>query len=257
MKKLIFILFALSLVSCASKQDILYFQNIENTQLTNIDSIIQQPTIQVDDILYIRLTSLDPKALIPFQFDKPGTSSSLSVNSNNIALLKLKGYLVDKDGDIVFPQLGAIHVLGKTTNQIEKLLKRKIAPYVSSLTVSVRRINYKVTVLGEVKSPGTFPISDAQITLPQVLGMAGDLTIHGQRHNILIIRTQGDQRVYKHIDLTKSDWMNSPFYYLRQNDVVYVPPNNPKVKTAGYIGTVGNILSVASILLSAAVIIFR
>ncbi|WP_304038735.1 polysaccharide biosynthesis/export family protein, partial [Mesonia mobilis] len=123
--------------------------------------------------------------------------------------------------------------------------------------VKVRLVNFKFTVMGEVKAPGTYTISEETVTLPQALGMAGDLTIQGERKNVLIFRNDQGVITSKRIDLTSTAWMDSPYYYLKQNDMVYVEPNNPRVKSAGFIGNVGNVISVVSILMSAAVLIFR
>ncbi len=253
MKKLLFCLLVLSLVSCASKKDVLYFQDIEDTYLEPLDSLVLKTEIQPSDILYIRLTALNPASILPYQFEK-GTSPS---TARTTEMIQLDGYQVNKEGAINFPQLGKITVEGLTTQQVEAKLKKKLSDYIINPAVSVRIVNYKISVIGEVARPGTFTLSEEHITLPQALGLAGDLTIRGERQNVLIIRQQDGKRIHKYIDLTKSDWMNSPFYYLKQNDIVYVQPNNPKVKTAGFIGSVGNVLSVASILLSAAVIIFN
>lgn len=256
MKKIIFLLFILTVVGCASKKDVLYFQDIDETQLQDIDAISPDTKIDRNDILYIRITALDVTSVIPFQYVKP--QSTTIRGTQNSELIKLDGYMVDNDGNIKFPQLGELNVKGKTPGEVEDLLQHKLSAYITDPTVSVRIANFKVSIIGEVKNPGTYPLQgEEHITLPQALGMAGDLTINGERHDVLIIRNEGDQRIYKHIDLTKSDWMNSPYYFLKQNDVVYVQPNNPKVKNAGFIGSIGNVLSVASILLSAAVIIFK
>ncbi len=173
---------------------------------------------------------MQEESTLPFKFDK---ALGLQTQNTQVSLLKLQGYLVAKDGSITYPQLGKIYV------------------------VDVRLVNNKFTVLSEVKAPGTYTLDEEIITLPQALGMAGDLTINGKRENVLIIR-QGEKAMEtKHIDLTQSDWMHSKFYYLKPNDVVYVTPNNSKVRSAGLIGNVGALLCLASILLSTAIVIFR
>lgn len=255
MKKLILLLLILSMMSCASKRDVLYLQDLEETELVKIDSIFSTTRIQSSDILYIQLTAFDDESLDPFRFQKSGQSSR-SYNVNMEAL-KTVGYLVDKQGDIDFPNLGKISVSGKTSGEVAEVLKEAISEYVTDPTVSVRIINFKVAVLGEVQRPGMFNLNEEGLTLPQALSLAGDLTINGERHKVLIIRNEGGERVYKYIDLTQSDWMNSPFYYLKQNDVVYVQPNNSRVKQSGYIGTVGNVLSLLSIMISLSVLLFK
>lgn len=242
-------------MSCASKKDVLYLQDLEETELVKIDSIFSKTRIQSNDILYIQLTAYDDESLNPFRFQKSeNTSRNYSVNTET---LRIAGYLVNTEGYIDFPNLGKISVVGKTTGEVSDTLKEAISEYVTDPTVSVRLVNFKVAVIGEVRNPGLYNLSEEGLTLPQALGLAGDLTINGERHRVLIIRNEGGERVYKYIDLTKSDWMNSEFYYLKQNDVVYVQPNNPKVKQSGYIGTVGNVLSLLSIMISLSVLLFK
>ncbi|HLS31778.1 MAG TPA: polysaccharide biosynthesis/export family protein [Flavobacteriaceae bacterium] len=247
-------LFILSMVSCSSKKEILYFQDIDMTALDDVSTVFQNPKVAVSDILNIRISTEDPESAIPFQFQ---TADGGSIRTTSGSLLKLYGYLVDKEGYINYPFLGEIPVISKTTKEIEKDLERRLSVYIKDPTVSVRIVNNKITVLGSVKSPGTYTLDEETLTLPQALGLAGDLSIHGNRTDVLIMRYQGDRRVIKHIDLTKSDWMNGPFYYMKQNDVVYVKPNNPQIKTAGYIGSVGTVLSVFSILLSMGLLLFK
>lgn len=253
MKKLIFLFLVLCLGSCASKKEVVYFQDIDQQQFTPIGSLFEHPVIEVNDILKIKITALEPESVLPFEFDK----LSSKMQANSLDILKLEGYLVDKQGDINYPQLGKIHIEGLTTQEAQQKMEQKLSQYIKNPTVMLRLVNYKITMIGEVSKPGTYTISEESITLPQALGLAGDLTIKGKRSDVLIIRQSGGKRTEKRIDLTQSDWMNSPYYFLKQNDIVYVEPNNPRVKSAGFIGNLGTVLSVASILLSAAVVIFR
>lgn len=244
------------MVGCASKKDVLYFQDIDDLEFEALDSLATTTTVEPDDILRIRLTALDAQSLIPFQFDKPGLNVGRT-SLNNIEMLQLNGYLVDKNGYINFPELGRIQVAGQTVKEVEETIHQKLSVYVKNPTVSVRIINSKITVMGDVRNPGTFTLSEEKLTLPQAIGLAGDLNIKGDRHDVLIIRNNGGQRIIKRVDLTKSEWMNSDFYYLKQNDVVYVQPNTASVKTAGIIGSPGVVLSAVSVLLSVAVLIFK
>lgn len=257
MRKLISVtLLLLLLVGCATKKDVIYFQDIEELNFELLDSLATTTLIEPDDILRIRLTALDAESLLPFQFDKPGMSLART-SFNNLEMLQLDGYLVNKKGEINFPQLGQIGVGGKTIQEVEAFIHEKLSAYVKNPTVSVRIINAKITVIGDVRNPGTFGLKEEKLTLPQAIGMAGDLNIKGLRQDVLIIRNIGGQRTIKRIDLTKSDWMNSEYYYLKQNDIVYVQPNDASVKTAGFVGTPGVVLSAVSVLLSVAVLIFK
>lgn len=235
----------LSVVSCSTKKDVVYFQDIDDRQFEKIDSLFDDATIETKDILYVGITAADPESVMPFMFEKSEGRPS-SRTSTSVRQLKITGYLVDTDGNINFPQLGTVKAKGKTLNELEKELEGKLSGYIKDPTINLRLVNNKITVLGEVASPGTFEVDEATLTLPQVLGKAGDLTINGSRKNVVIIRNENDRRIIKHLDLTKTDWMNSQFYNLKQNDVVYVEPNRPKIKTAGYVGQLTTLLSVIS-----------
>ncbi|WP_255554270.1 polysaccharide biosynthesis/export family protein [Mesonia aestuariivivens] len=242
------------MASCATKKKVVYFQDSASMANVNVDSIYQHPKIQVNDLLKIDLTALEPETLLPFRFQKTVAQQPTNMR---LELLQLEGYLVDQQGSIQYPGLGLVQVGGKTTQEVQALLEKQLSKFVKDVHVKVRLVNFKFTVLGEVKAPGTYTITEETINLPQALGMAGDLTIQGERESVLIFRQEEGVLTSKRIDLTSTDWIDSSYYYLRPNDMVYVEPNGPRVKSAGFIGNVGTVVSVVSILLSTAVIIFR
>lgn len=252
MKKILLLLSVCALIGCATKKNVVRFQDTNNLPQINIDSIYHHPEIQVNDILKIDLTALEPESLIPFKFEK--TESSVARQGD---LLKLEGFLVNKEGAINFPNLGLIKVSGFNTQELQVLLEKKLSRYIKDPTVRVRLVNFKFSVMGEVKSPGTYTLAEETITIPQALATAGDLTISAKRNNILIIRKENEVLTSTRIDLTKTDWMNSSYYFLKQNDLIYVEPNSPKIKSSGFVGNIGTLLSVVSIMMSAAVLIFR
>jgi len=254
MKKSILLLFSFVLLSCSTRKEVVYYQDIDSREFVSIESINTHPKIQINDILKISTSALNPESVIPYNFN---TGEGSSVQTNQVELLKLSGYLVNSEGEINFPQLGKIKVEGKTTQDIQDILEEKLSKFIKSPTVIVRIINYKFTVQGEVRQPGTFEIIEENMTLPQALGLAGDLTINGRRDNVLIYRQEGGSREVKRIDLTQTDWMNTEYFFVKPNDFIYVEPNNPKVKSAGFVSNVGTLLSVLSIILSAVVIIAR
>ena len=254
MKKSILLLFSFVLLSCSTRKEVVYYQDIDSREFVSIESINTHPKIQINDILKISTSALNPESVIPYNFN---TGEGSSVQTNQVELLKLSGYLVNSEGEINFPQLGKIKVEGKTTQDIQDILEEKLSEFIKSPTVIVRIINYKFTVQGEVRQPGTFEIIEENMTLPQALGLAGDLTINGRRDNVLIYRQEGGSRKVKRIDLTQTDWMNTEYFFVKPNDLIYVEPNNPKVKSAGFVSNVGTLLSVLSIILSAVVIIAR
>lgn len=239
-------------VSCASKKDIILFSDIKEGTENNITYSL--PKIQVNDILDVKITTLNPETSIPY--------NSINANSaafTSIELLKLQGHLVSAEGKINLPILGAISASGKTTSELEKAITTILESngHLKNPSVSVRILNAKVTVLGEVKMPGTYTYSEQTITLPQAIGYAGDITIEANRKEVMLIREEEGMRKYHKIDLTKSDWFNSPYYNIKQNDIVYVYPNNVKVKSAGFIGNTSTVLSVFSILLTTFVLLTR
>ncbi|MEY4293069.1 MAG: hypothetical protein RIQ61_1467 [Bacteroidota bacterium] len=243
----------LLLQSCVFRKDILYFRDIES----NLGSIShKEPLVQVNDILHINVNTVIPEAAMPYNTlsSRPGGNQS-----NSIELLKLQGYLVSASGDIEFPILGRFSVAKKSTPVIAQELKEKLEKggHLINPTITVRVINAKVTILGEVRAPGTYPFTEQFITIPQALGFAGDLTINGDRKEVLLIREMNGLRSIKKINLTESAWLNDPELQIRQNDILVVNPNIQKIKTAGLIGNVGTLSSVFSIVLSTIILLTR
>jgi len=240
-KKIFAFLVSLTILSCASKKDIYYYQDVNDNSKENINYLISN--VQINDILYIKVTALVPESAEPFNLQ-------LNTNGNNINLqtYRIQGYLVSQEGTIVFPILGTIYVAGKTTIAIQNDLAKMLSDggYIKEPTVSVRVINSKVTVLGEVKAPGTYSFDEQNISLNQAIGYAGDLTINGKRKDVLLIREVNGIRTYIHLDLTSNDWFSSPYYYVKQNDVIIVNPNGPKVSSAGYLNGIGTTLGILS-----------
>ena len=237
--------------SCASRKDIILFGDIKESTQNNV--LFALPKIQVNDILDVKISTLNPETALPY-------NSVISLNAmNSIELLKLQGYLVSAEGKIMLPILGAIPAIGKTTTTLEQEIVAVLenGGHLRNPTVTVRVLNAKITVLGEVNNPGTYTYTEQTISLSQALGYAGDITIEANRKEVWLIREENGIRNYHKIDLTKSDWFTSPYYNIKQNDVVYVSPNNVKVKSAGFIGNTSTVLSVFSILLTTYVLLTR
>ncbi|PKP25757.1 MAG: sugar transporter [Bacteroidetes bacterium HGW-Bacteroidetes-2] len=249
---LFFILFVAS--SCVSKKEILYMQDIEKLN-TAAEVVIQNnPVIHSNDILVIQVSSYDMEASAPFNLLAPARNILEQGTSQN---LQGQGYLVNNDGSIEFPVLGTLQVGGMTRQELVEDLKTKISVYVKDPIINIRISNFKVTVLGEVTRPGDYYIENERITLLEAFGKAGDLTIFGKRDNILILREQNGIKTYNKIDITKSDFLDSPYYYLQQNDVVYVQPNNAQINSAAYNRNSSVYISIASVLISIIVLISR
>lgn len=223
--------------SCSTRKEIVYFQDVERIQ--GFDSIKKfEPRIEVNDVLNINVSSLNDEVVEPFQMDVNGQMGGGSGNNSS-----LQGYLVDVDGSIQFPVLGKLKVEGLTRSQLEDNLTAHLREYVTDAVVRVRIVNFKITVLGETGS-SVIEVPDERISVPQAIAMAGDVTYDGKRDNILIIRDNNGKMSYGRVDLTSADVFKSPFYFLKQNDIVYVEPTYRKVKSAGFITSWQGIVSV-------------
>lgn len=246
------LVFVLIATSCATKKEILYLQDSHENTSNEIN--FQNTTIQPNDILKIDVETLVPEASVPYNKMVKGPAQVA-----NLQILQLEGYLVSNEGFINFPILGDINVLNLTTDEIEKKIKEQLVSggHLNNPKVTARVINAKVTILGEVRTPGTYNFTEQNITLLQALGYAGDLTINGKREDIIMTRDVDGIKTITHINLTNTEFMNSDYFYIKPNDVIIVNPNNPKVKSAGYIGNIGTLLSVTTVILSSIILLTR
>lgn len=250
-KSIVLCLGLLILVSCATKKDVLLFQ--DKSKL-NAAITYKAPKIQVNDILTVQVSTLQPELAAPYNLIQQTANNAVMVES-----LKLQGYLVNAEGQITFPVLGAIKVNDKTPQELEQFLKTKLQDenHLLAPTVTVRIINSKVTILGEVMHPGTFSYTEQNISVLQAIGLAGDLAIRGKRKEVLLIREVDGQRSYTTLDLTKTDWFTSEYFYIKQNDVLVVNPNSARIKNAGFIADPATLLGVASVILSMVILLTR
>lgn len=250
-KKLGACIIVLIIQSCSSKKNILYVQDANASMVSQIS--YPNLYIQPNDILKVTIGATVPEAAIPY--NKTETIATVS----NIDVLKLNGYLVSEDYTIKLPIMGQVSVKQKTPEQLEMVIKNMLLleHHLENPIVEVRILNSKVTVLGEVNRPGTYGFSEKSITLFQALGYAGDLTINGKRKGVLIIREDQGERRITSVDLTSGELLKNSYYIVKPNDVIYVKPNMAKVKSAGYIGNFGTVLSVTSIVISAIVLLDR
>jgi polysaccharide export outer membrane protein len=194
-----------------------------------------------------------PEASIVYNKISQNTNITMSMD-----LLQLEGYLVSSNYTINFPVLGMLDVKGSALELEKKITKLLLdGGHLVSPTVSVRLLNGKFTVLGEVSAPGTFSFLEKNLTLLQALGYAGDLTISGKRKNITLIREINGIRSVKKLDITSKDILNNSAYYIRNNDVIIVNPNYNRIKSAGFIGNPQSISSISSILLSITLLIIN
>lgn len=248
---LLIALSAFTVASCTSTKKIAYFQGVDDKTIAD-QARYYQVRIMPNDNLHITVSSINPEAVKIF--NSLNTEISTNINSES---LNIMGYIVDNDGNINFPVLGTIHLGGLTKAEAIDLLKDKISEYVIDPTVNIRFINYKVTVLGEVARPGTYTIKDERITLPEALGLAGDMTIYGKRDNVLVYREVDGKQTFQRIDMTSPDVFTSEYFYLHQNDVVYVQPNRAKSGSSAYNQNLSLGVSMVSLLVTLITVLTR
>lgn len=209
--------------SCGSRKEIVYVQDIENTKSYQ-SSKVYEPKLQPDDLLSISVAADSPEIVAPFNLPE--------LKGNDAQNAQLKTYLVDNTGYIDFPVIGKVKLGGLTRTEANYKLVTAISEYINNPTVNLRIINYKVSVLGEVANPDSYTIPNERITILEALSRAGDLTVYGKRENILVIREIEGVKTYNRVDITKAALLDSPFYYLAQNDVIYVEPNQTRINSS-------------------------
>ena len=218
------------LASCSTSKEIEYFQDIDRVYMEQLNTEYEA-IIKKDDRLSIVVSGPDKTVTAPYNLtlgEMGMSTSSVSTNPETATL----SYLVDAQGNIEFPTLGTIHVEGMTRNQLVSYLTGRIGKDVKNPIVYVAFKNYKITVLGEVRTPGTFVMDSEKISLLQALGRAGDLTLTAKRDGIILLREVDGRQEHYTIDMRKSDLLNQPYYYLQQNDVIIVPPSSVRVASA-------------------------
>lgn len=237
--------------SCGSRKSMVYMQ----PDSIAISSIYEQhiPTIQSNDILTISVSATDPKATLPFNLMNTFSASMTS----NTDLAMRPTYTVDQEGNIDFPVLGKLKIAGLTRVEAIQVLKEKLSSYIVDPGVNMNFTNFRVSVLGEVARPGSFILPTERVTVLEALGMAGDMTIRGVRNNVLVIREVNGQKTMSRLDLTKQDILNSPYYYLAQNDVVYVEPNKAQINNSKLGANTNIIISIAGLLITVISVLTR
>lgn len=244
-----FLLTATLFAGCMSTKKVAYFQNKDSVNVV-LSRQLYDAKIMPKDILQIQVFTTNPEAAAPFNLIQTETSSQ-SVSQNSVS-----SYLVDNNGDIVFPVIGRIHLGGMTKNEAEAYIKGLIKPYLSESenpVIHVRMVNYKYAVIGEVNSPGMFTTMNEKINIIEALAQAGDLTLYGERDKIFLLRENSDgQKEYHRLNLNDANIISSPYYYLQQNDIVYVEPNKAKAKSAYFTTATSMWFTLTSMLMSVA-----
>ncbi len=247
------LLLVVTTFGCVSNKNIAYFQDIQavdQAKLENAAAFIE-PVIQPDDILSINIFTLDQKsgAIV----NQAASTPLLGGNTATASSSQINGFLVDKNGEIELALSGKIKVAGLTTYKARELVREVVSKNYKEPNVQLRFANFKISVLGEVNAPSAYTLPNEKVTILDALSLAGDLTIYGKRENVLIVRDNNGQKEFARLNLNSSEIFNSPFYYLKQNDVVYIEPNKQKIAASNstQIQTVGVIVSVLSVIVLA------
>lgn len=205
------------ILSCASKKEVVYFQDAQQFETLIDNGGTFNTKFKVDDLVSIHVSTLDSEASAPFNLFRGAGEGGIRPEQVN--------YLVDKNGEIDFPVIGKLMIVGLSPSETRALLREKLADYLKNPIINIRIQNFTVTILGAVNRPGTYNVNGEQITILEALGLAGDINIKGRRDNVMVIRDFDGTKVYNRINLNQKGALRSPVYYLTQNDVVYVEPN--------------------------------
>ena len=251
----------LFLASCStSKDNLTYFANLGNQTSGAIPSGNYELKIIPDDELIITVTSLVPEATA--QFNTPMTNIATRSAASPTQQSSLMTYVVDRDGYIMMPVLGKIKVAGLTTAQISDVITKEVGKSVTDPYVRVQLMNFRVNVLGEVHSPGPKTTNKKRYSIIDAITDAGDLTVYGRRDNVLLIREENGERIYHRINLNDTEVLSSPYFYLQQNDVVYVEPNDVKKSNSKFnqdnsykLSVISTVVSAASVIASLAIVL--
>ncbi len=259
-KILYIFLISILIFSCKAPTDVVYFQDSNNLEkITSKNSFT--PVFKVDDIVSIFVMASDMDGARPFNLTQGSSlniSSTVGAYSGRNSDVDEPTYLIDEQGNIEFPVLGKLKIAGLNRIEVKDMIKEKLKVYIKDPIVNIRLKNFKITVLGEVKTPGSFTIPNERVTIVEALGLAGDMTIKGKRQNVMVIRETDGVNTYHRIDLTSKSIFDSPVYYLAQNDVLYIEPNKSQVRNSKTRSNAfGIILSAISVGLSALALILK
>ncbi len=244
-KILLFILLSV-IVSCSVNKEVVYFQDAANFETLINDSTFDTK-FKVDDLVSINISTLDSEASAPFNLIKGAEEGGLRPEQID--------YLIDKNGEIDFPVIGKVKLVGLSPSETRQLLREKLKDYLINPIINIRIKNFTVTILGAVNRPGTYDVTGEQITILEAIGLAGDITIKGRRDNIMVIREFNGTKVYNRINLNEKESLKSDVFYLSQNDVVIVEPNKSG-KTESSLDQRATIaVSILSVLITSAVVI--
>ncbi len=241
---LFLIVFVLS--SCLSQKDLVYVRNIDVNEKYIAKDLNKSKDLIIDtgDQLSITVDGVDRESIRPFNIQQDVSAS-------------IRSYLVDSNGDITFPVVGKIRVRGLTKAQISKVIDEKLAPFLKNPTITVQLENFQISVLGEVNRPGKYASQNDRITIFEALSMAGDITLYGKKRNVLVTRELNGKIEFARLDLTSPDIFKSDYYFLKQNDVIYIEPN--KMRPLNSPNSIGQLtlVGIATTLVSSIVLFIK
>lgn len=255
-REIVLVLLLVALMcSCVTRKQLAYMQVITSESAESINENMKpqpEPRVKINDALVITVSALDPEAVLPYNL--PNVSYA-SPNSENVPTSHtFQYYTVDANGDISFPVLGKLRVVGLSQSEVINMIQTKLRVQLVDPIVTMRFLNAKVTVLGEVKNPGTYLLNNGGMTLLEALGAAGDLTQYGNRANVLITRENNGKVEFARLDLKSDEIFTSPYFYLQQNDVVYVEPNQARTTSnqsiSLWLSMVGTLSSATTVVVS-------
>ncbi|WP_345329018.1 polysaccharide biosynthesis/export family protein [Mucilaginibacter defluvii] len=251
-----FLLLSYSFTSCVSYKNVPYFQDLDSTQVKIALEQYRPQIVQPNDVLSIKVTSLSAESNVLFGDNM--TESRMgggSNNNNNANTLQYGGFLVNEVGEVELPTLGKIKVKGLTTTQVKDTVTALAARYVKNPTVTVRMLSFKISVTGDVTRAGTFQITNERVSVLEAIALAGDLRVTARRENVLVIRQNGDQMQFARLDLRSKKVFESPYFYLNNNDVIYVEPNIKRLERNENLYQ--NTTLIVSILTTVSLLIYR
>jgi polysaccharide export outer membrane protein len=255
-KSLMLLLLLVALLSsCVSRKELAYFRPITAESAEEINKQFEaqpEPRVKVNDALVITVSALDPEAVVPYNL--PYVAYSTPTSSLIPTTPSFQYYTVDGNGEINFPVLGKLRVVDMTQSEVIKMIETKLSGQIVDPIVTMRFLNARVTVLGEVRNPGTYYLNNGRISILEALGMAGDMTQYARRDNVLITRENNGKLEFARLDLRGGDIFNSPYFYLQQNDVVVVEPNQARTTSnqsiSLWLSMVGTLSSATTVVVS-------
>jgi polysaccharide export outer membrane protein len=220
------IIFIFALYSCVTQREVEYLHDRNNTVKDFNESPLSDYRLKPNDELYIQISSVDEASANVFS--NTGTQQSFYISTIQPYGASLISFTVDKDGNIILPVIGKIQVKDRTTSEVSEQITGMLNKILNQPMVTVKLVNRYVSVLGEVKNPGHFAYSQDKLSLLDAISMAGDITDYGNRQNVILTRNEGGKNERINVDLTRSDLLSSPYYYIKPNDIVYVRPLRKK-----------------------------